>query len=149
MLPCCKEVQPIPLKETTLTGPKAPWRKRETLTPPALLLFQLQPLSECNHMRHPMLKWPIQAPSWIPARRTCGHNKMTSVILSHKFWSDFLNDSGDWKTLFFKSPWQHAAKSLQSCPTLCDPKGGSPPGSSVPGILQARRQHSSLNILES
>ena len=31
-----------------------------------------------------------------------------------------------------------AAKSLQSCPTLCDPRDGSLPGSSVPGILQAR-----------
>ena len=31
-----------------------------------------------------------------------------------------------------------AAKSLQSCPTLCDPKDGSPPGSPIPGILQAR-----------
>ena len=31
-----------------------------------------------------------------------------------------------------------AAKSLQSCPTLCGPIDGSPPGSSVPGILQAR-----------
>ena len=31
-----------------------------------------------------------------------------------------------------------AAKSLQSCPTLCDPIDGSPPGSLVPGILQAR-----------
>ena len=31
-----------------------------------------------------------------------------------------------------------AAKSLQSCPTLCNPTDGSPPGSSVPGILQAR-----------
>ena len=31
-----------------------------------------------------------------------------------------------------------AAKSLQSCPTLCDPIDGSPPGSAVPGILQAR-----------
>ena len=30
------------------------------------------------------------------------------------------------------------AKSLQSCPTLCDPTDGSPPGSHVPGILQAR-----------
>ena len=30
------------------------------------------------------------------------------------------------------------AKSLQSCPTLCDPIDGSPPGSSVPGILQAK-----------
>ena len=31
-----------------------------------------------------------------------------------------------------------AAKSLQSCPTLCDPINGSPPGSSVHGISQAR-----------
>ena len=31
-----------------------------------------------------------------------------------------------------------AAKSCQSCPTLCDPIDGSPPSSSVPGILQAR-----------
>ena len=31
-----------------------------------------------------------------------------------------------------------AAKSLQSCLTLCDPIDGSPPGSPVPGVLQAR-----------
>ena len=31
-----------------------------------------------------------------------------------------------------------ATKSLQSCPTLYDPIGGSPPGSAVPGILQSR-----------
>ena len=31
-----------------------------------------------------------------------------------------------------------AAKWLQSCPTLCNPRDGSPPGSPVPGILQAR-----------
>ena len=31
-----------------------------------------------------------------------------------------------------------AAKSLQLCPTLCDPIDGSPPGSPVPGILQAK-----------
>ena len=36
------------------------------------------------------------------------------------------------------SPALAAAKSLQSCPTLCDPIDGSPPGSPVPGILQAR-----------
>ena len=30
------------------------------------------------------------------------------------------------------------AKSLQLCPTLCNPIDGSPPGSAVPGILQAR-----------
>ena len=31
-----------------------------------------------------------------------------------------------------------AAKSLQSCPTLCDPRDSRPPGSPIPGILQAR-----------
>ena len=31
-----------------------------------------------------------------------------------------------------------APKSLQSCPTLCNPVNSSPPGSSIPGILQAR-----------
>ena len=35
-------------------------------------------------------------------------------------------------------PAAAAARSLQSCPTLCDPIDGSPPGSPVPGILQAR-----------
>ena len=41
-----------------------------------------------------------------------------------------------WFSKGLKSP--AAAKSLQSCPTLCDPIDGSPPGSPVPGILQAR-----------
>ena len=39
--------------------------------------------------------------------------------------------------------WSAAAKSLQLCPTLCDSLDGSPPGSSVPGILQVRI-HSNL-----
>ena len=37
-----------------------------------------------------------------------------------------------------RSKFAAAAKSLQSCPTLCDPIDGSPPGSTAPGILQAR-----------
>ena len=41
-----------------------------------------------------------------------------------------------WFYVFFLAA--AAAKSLQSCPTLCDPIDGSPPGSPVPGILQAR-----------
>ena len=43
--------------------------------------------------------------------------------------------------MYIKSKISHAAaaaKSLQSCPTLCDPIDGSPPDSTVPGILQAR-----------
>ena len=46
--------------------------------------------------------------------------------------------------LAWKIPWEEelqsaaAVKSLQSCSTLCDPIDGSPPGSPVPGISQAR-----------
>ena len=54
------------------------------------------------------------------------------------------------RSLAWYSPWSHkesdtseataaaAARSIQSCPTLCNPIDGSPPGSAVPGILQAR-----------
>ena len=38
----------------------------------------------------------------------------------------------------WRAMWQPFAKSLQSCPTLCDPINVSPPDSPVPGILQAR-----------
>ena len=38
----------------------------------------------------------------------------------------------------FDTAAEAAAKSLQSCPTLCDPMDGSPPGTPIPGILQAR-----------
>ena len=40
--------------------------------------------------------------------------------------------------MYFLAAAAAAAKSLQSCLTLCDPIDGSPPGSAVPGILQAR-----------
>ena len=70
----------------------------------------------------------------------------TPVLLPEKFHG--------WRSLVGYSPWvgeesdmteqlhwftaAAAATSLQSCPTLCDPREGSPPGSPVPGILQAR-----------
>ena len=40
--------------------------------------------------------------------------------------------------LSYDQPVAAAVKSLQSCPTLCDPIDGSPLGSPIPGILQAR-----------
>ena len=53
-----------------------------------------------------------------------------------------------WRSLVGCSPWGRkesyitaaaaTGKSLQSCPTLCDPIDASPPGSPIPGILQAR-----------
>ena len=50
----------------------------------------------------------------------------------------FLNNSCNILTLYLTRLAAAAAKLLQSCPTLCDPIDGSPPGSHVPGILQAR-----------
>ena len=43
-----------------------------------------------------------------------------------------------WEAFTKKRTAAAAAKSLQSCPTLCNPIDGSPPGSPVLGILQAR-----------
>ena len=50
-----------------------------------------------------------------------------------------LKDTYSWKESYDQpAAAAAAAKSLQSCPTLCDPIDGSPQGSPVPGILQAR-----------
>ena len=46
-----------------------------------------------------------------------------------------LMDRGAWWSIFHAAA---AAKSLQLCPTLCNPTDSSPPGSPIPGILQAR-----------
>ena len=43
-----------------------------------------------------------------------------------------------WLAVGLIHPAAAAAKSIQSCLTLCDPIDGSPPGSPIPGILQAR-----------
>ena len=51
--------------------------------------------------------------------------------------------------VFLPPPWivaAVAAKSLQSCPTLCNPIDGSPPGSPIPGILQASLQEILMGI---
>ena len=54
------------------------------------------------------------------------------ILLSHKKeWNNAVCRNMD-------RPAAAAAKSLQSCPTLCDPIDGSPLGSPVPGILQAK-----------
>ena len=55
---------------------------------------------------------------------------------SGKFLCNKEEIHGDDSTSFIAAA-AAAAQSLQSCPTLCDPIDGSPPGSPVPGILQA------------
>ena len=69
--------------------------------------------------------------------------KTTRVGSHFLFQGTFLTQGSDLRLLHWQAdslPCAAAAvaKSLQSCLTLCDPIDGSPPGSSVPGILQAR-----------
>ena len=69
--------------------------------------------------------------------------KLLSLIRSHLFIFVFIfiTLGGRWCLffLFILNEVCMQAKSLQSCPTLCDPTDYSPPGSSVHGILQARK----------
>ena len=81
------------------------------------------------------------------------HNKKISLVVNAMVLTSFLSYLFSFKistlTILHMSSLQNspnppykaaaaAAKSLQSRPTLCDPIDGSPPGSPVPGILQAR-----------
>ena len=92
-----------------------------------------------------MIKW---SPRW-QSRRTCTHlllqelQNYNLLLINHQQ----ENVGSQQKKIPYiqgqrRSPSKMvaaaAAKSLQSCPTLCDPIDGSPSGSNVPGILQAR-----------
>ena len=55
--------------------------------------------------------------------------------MDHAFGATFKNSSASLRSKIYAAA---AAKLLQSCLTLCDPRDSSPPGSPVPGILQAR-----------
>ena len=59
------------------------------------------------------------------------------TLLKKNFKAYFIPEEKE-DNLIWKPSYVAAAKSLQSCPTLCDPIDGSPPGSSVHGIFQAR-----------
>ena len=72
----------------------------------------------------------------------CSHEIKRRLFLGRKisyyYSSGVINILPSREHMHFKNPAAAAAKSLQSCPTLCDPRDGSPPGSPIPGILQAR-----------
>ena len=61
-----------------------------------------------------------------------------SWVLSLSKVQEYIRRCSSGSEEFITTAAAAAAKSLQSCPTLCDPIDGSPPGSPVPGILQAR-----------
>ena len=56
----------------------------------------------------------------------------------HHFETEIIRRTKRDNTKHLYCPAAATAKSLQSCPTLCDPIDGGPPGYPVPGILQAR-----------
>ena len=68
-----------------------------------------------------------------------GHDKCSLTLPFIAYWliSIYRIGTNEWHFSYWKI-LAAAAKSLHSCPTLCDPIDGSPPGSPVPGILQAR-----------
>ena len=69
----------------------------------------------------------------------CSHENKRRLLLGRKAITnlDSILKSRDY--FAYKGPSAAAAaKSLQSCPTLCDPIDSSPPGSAIPGIFQAR-----------
>ena len=78
---------------------------------------------------------PLSSPSPLPSIFP-SISVLSNESVRHIRWPQY------WSFSFSISPSSVAAtataKSLQSCPTLCDPIDGSPPGSPVPGILQAR-----------
>ena len=76
------------------------------------------------------MRWPKY---WSFSFSISPSNEYPGLISFRMDWLNLLTVQGTLKSLAAA-----AAKSRQSCPTLCDPIDGRPPGSSVPGILQAR-----------
>ena len=128
-----------------------PWRNRSG--PGALSLV----LSPTWHLpRDTALLWPLYFPSRTDFHSLWCHDWQCGVTglrvrgglwpgcPSRLAWASHLPSlSGGTKSQqlqlnFWSKIAAAAAKSLQSCPTLCDPTDGSPPGSPIPGILQAR-----------
>ena len=82
-------------------------------------------------------------PMWCSGKESAGQDKRCSfypwagkIPWRRKWQPTPVSWILQWRILGTDEP-AAAAKLLQSCPTLCDPIGGSPPGSPVPGILQA------------
>ena len=99
-------------------------------------------------MNYSEIKWKIQftCGCWTEQFQTTGaywgsSRPISSPLLPGYFVPTSLRASISLRgnNLFVGHPAAAAAaKSFQSCPTLCDPTDGSPPGSPIPGILQAR-----------
>ena len=102
----------------------------QTRTLRPLLFFQIEPFTKCLSKLKAVLFLAMFLPQCLDRKKTL------CKVITGQF---------NWLLTYYPTPHSiqgclaaAAAKSLQSCPTLCDPIDGSPPGSPVPGILQAR-----------
>ena len=75
-------------------------------------------------------------PQWLSGKESTCNAGDAGDVNSIPGWRRSSEEGGHPTPIFL--PAADAAKSLQSCPTLCDPIDGSPPGSPVHRILQAR-----------
>ena len=75
-------------------------------------------------------------PEWVAMPSSRGSSRPRIEPKSPALAGEFFTTSATWEALLIIAA--AAAKSLQSCPTLCDPIDGSPPGSPIFGILQER-----------
>ena len=88
--------------------------------------------------------WPPHAKSWFIGKDWCWEG-LGAGEGDDRGWDGWMTSPTRWTWVWVNSgsswwtgrPAATAAKSLQSCPTLCDPIDGSPPVSPIPGILQA------------
>ena len=105
-------------------------------------LMRIESVMPSSHL---ILWCPLLLLLSIPPSIRVFSNELTLHMRWPKYWSFSLSISPSNehpKLVSFRMDWPTpaaaAAKSLQSCLTLCDPRDGSPPGSPIPGILQAR-----------
>ena len=120
-----------------------PWSSSPGCSPlPRLLHSRLMPTASFRHQLHVLLLSPAASTHLYPKYATPPPKKL-------KLHDHFFDKTCSFLCVPHLTRWHSihhstsaaaaaAAKSLQSCPTLCDPVDGSPPGSPIPRILQAR-----------
>ena len=132
---------PVPLNYCLLTRIQAQVRRDCSIT--SYMLCYAESLQPCLTLCDPM---DCSLPG------SSDHGILHGLLSSQEYWSGlpwppprYLPNPGIKPAstalasrFFTTAAAAAAAKSLRSCPTLCDPIDGSPPGSPVPGILQAR-----------
>ena len=116
------------------------WIKDLNVRPETEKLFEEnigRTLSDINHSK--ILYDPPPRVMEIKTKIKWDLIKLKSFFTAKETISKVKRKPSEWEKIVYEiSAAATAAKSLQSCPTLCDPMDGSPPSSPVPGILQAR-----------